>query len=238
VLAVLLAREGVTGPGQVFDDVWGGFLRTLARDTAQPEALTADLGVVWKLARCSIKPYAACRGTHSAIDAIGQLLAELGIEASEVESIEVSASEFLVGMCAGLDTTTLAASQMSLPYAMAVRCLLGHAGLDAYEEKLRTDPDVLGFMQCIQMHSDATLAPLDEPRLTLTAKDGRTASRQVKTPLGGPLNPIGDEALLEKFSSLAVRALPTDQVERLAELCLNLDQKTDLQELLDLLRFA
>jgi len=237
VLAVLLAREGVTGPNQVFDDVWGGFLRTLARDTAQPEALTADLGVVWKLARCSIKPYAACRGTHSAIDAIGELLSELDIKADQIESIDVSASDFLVGMCAGLDTTTLAASQMSLPYALAVRCLLGHAGLDAYEEKLRSDVEVLGFMQRIRMHSDASLAPLDEPRLTLTSKDGRSASRQVNTPLGGPLNPIGDEALLEKFRSLAARALPDVQVARLATLCLNLDQKTDLQDLLDLLRF-
>jgi 2-methylcitrate dehydratase PrpD len=237
VLAALLAREGVTGPNQVFDDVWGGFLRTLARDTAQPEALTADLGVVWKLARCSIKPYAACRGTHSAIDAIGELLSELDIKADQIESIDVSASDFLVGMCAGLDTTTLAASQMSLPYALAVRCLLGHAGLDAYEEKLRSDVEVLGFMQRIRMHSDASLAPLDEPRLTLTSKDGRSASRQVKTPLGGPLNPIGDEALLEKFRSLAARALPDVQVARLATLCLNLDQKTDLQDLLDLLRF-
>jgi 2-methylcitrate dehydratase PrpD len=237
VLAALLAREGITGPGQVFDDVWGGFLRTLARDTAQPQALTDDLGVVWKLARCSIKPYAACRGTHSAIDAIGQLLSELDISADQVESIEVNASAFLVDMCAGLDTRTLAASQMSLPYAMSVRCLLGHAGLDAYEEKLRTDATVLGFMARIQMHSDASLAPLDEPRLTLIAKDGRCASRQVKTPLGGPLNPIGDEALLEKFSSLANRVLPAAQTDRLAELCLNLEHQTDLQELLDLLRF-
>jgi 2-methylcitrate dehydratase PrpD len=236
VLAVLLAREGVTGPARIFDDVWGGFLRTLARDTAQPQALTADLGEVWKLARCSIKPYAACRGTHSAIDAIGDLLSELRITADEIETIDVSASEFLVGMCAGIDTTTLAASQMSLPYALAVRCLLGHAGLDAYEKALRTDPDVLGFMQRIEMHSDASLAPLDEPRLTLTGKDGRSASRQVQNPLGGPLNPIGDDALLEKFRSLAIRALPVTQVERIAHLCMTLDQQTDLYELLELLR--
>jgi 2-methylcitrate dehydratase PrpD len=237
VLAALLAREGVTGPTQIFDDVWGGFLRTLARDSAQPQALTDDLGVIWKLARCSIKPYAACRGTHSAIDAIGQLLADLHISADQVQSIEVNASAFLVDMCAGLDTQTLAASQMSLPYALAVRCLLGHAGLDAYEEKLRSDAHVLGFMGRIQMHADASLAPLDEPRITLISEDGRRASLQIKTPLGGPLNPIGDDQLWEKFSSLAVRALPATQVEHLGELCLNLQHLTDLQELLDLLRF-
>ncbi len=236
VLAALLAREGITGPTQVFDDVWGGFLRTLARDTAQPQALTEGLGEVWKLARCSIKPYAACRGTHSAIDAIGQLLNELQINAEQVKYIDVNASAFLVDMCAGLDTQTLAAAQMSLPYALTVRCVLGHAGLDAYEEKKRTSPALLAFMQKIQMHVDASLAPLDEPHVTLLCEDGRSASLQIKTPLGGPLNPIGDSELWQKYSSLANRALPAMQAEHLGELCLNLQHITDLQELLDLLR--
>ncbi|MCQ3001310.1 MmgE/PrpD family protein [Pseudomonas syringae] len=236
VLAALLAREGITGPTQVFDDVWGGFLRTLARDTAQPQALTEDLGVVWKLARCSIKPHAACRGTHSAIDAIGQLLNEMQINADHVASIQVNASAFLVDMCAGIDTQTQAAAQMSLPYALAVRCLLGHAGLDAYEEIKRTSPAVLGFMQKIQMQVDESLAPLDEPHVTLVSEDGRSATLQIKTPLGGPLNPIGDGELWAKYSSLANRALPAMQAEHLGELCMNLQHITDLQEMLDLLR--
>ncbi|RMR05704.1 MmgE/PrpD protein [Pseudomonas savastanoi pv. glycinea] len=236
VLAVLLAREGISGPTQVFDDVWGGFLRTLARDTAQPQALTEDLGVVWKLARCSIKPYAACRGTHSAIDAIGQLLNEMQINADHVASIQVNASAFLVDMCAGIDTQTLAAAQMSLPYALAVRCLLGHAGLDAYEEIKRTSPAVKGFMQKIQMQVDESLAPLDEPYVTLVSEDGRSATLQIKNPLGGPLNPIGDGELWAKYSSLANRALPAMQAEHLGELCMNLQHITDLQEMLDLLR--
>jgi 2-methylcitrate dehydratase PrpD len=236
VLAALLAREGITGPTQVFEDVWGGFLRTLARDTAQPQALTEDLGVVWKLARCSIKPYAACRGTHSAIDAIGQLLNEMQINADQVASIQVNASAFLVDMCAGIDTQTLAAAQMSLPYALAVRCLLGHAGLDAYEEIKRTSPAVQGFMQKIQMQTDEALAPLDEPYVTLVSEDGRSATLQIKTPLGGPLNPIGDGDLWAKYSSLANRALPAMQAEHLGELCMNLQHITDLQEMLDLLR--
>lgn len=236
VLAALLAREGMTGPSQVFDDVWGGFLRTLARDTAQPQALTEDLGVVWKLARCSLKPYAACRGTHSAIDAVGQLLSELQISADQVQSIQVKASAFLVDMCAGLDTQTLAAAQMSLPYALAVRCLLGHAGLDAYEERQRTSSAIRAFMQRVRMHADTSLAPLDEPFVTLTCQDGRCATLQIKTPLGGPLNPMDDGQLWQKYSALAARALPALQAEHLGELCLNLQHVTDLQELLELLR--
>jgi 2-methylcitrate dehydratase PrpD len=76
LLAARFAQQGITGPTKLFDDVWGGFLKTLAADTAAPEALDAELGHVWKLARCSIKPYAACRGTHSCIGLVAQSIAD------------------------------------------------------------------------------------------------------------------------------------------------------------------
>lgn len=240
LLAALLAREGMRGPGQVFEDSWGGFLRTYAGSgagaAAEPQALTAELGSVWKLARCSIKPYAACRGTHAAIDAVGALLAELGIDGTQVERIDVRASAFLVDMCAGVDTCTLAAAQMSLPYALAVRCLRGSVGLDSYEGQVRAAPEVQRLMAAIRMGIEPSLAPLDEPFVQVTGADGRSATRQVKLALGGPLNPLSDEALIDKFRSLAIRALPAAQVDGLVELCMALGADTDLPRLLALLQ--
>lgn len=101
LLAARFAQQGISGPAKLFDDVWGGFLPTLAGETAQPEALDADLGVVWKLSRCSIKPYASCRGTHSAIDALGLLLVQLQVNIDQVEDIQVSLCGFLQDMCGG-----------------------------------------------------------------------------------------------------------------------------------------
>ncbi|WP_407310278.1 MmgE/PrpD family protein [Pseudomonas sp. nanlin1] len=232
LLAALLAREGMSGPLQVFEDRWGGFLRTYAGAAAVPQALTAELGCVWKLARCSIKPYAACRGTHSAIDAVGDLLDGLGADGRQVERIQVRASEFLLGMCAGTDTTTLAAAQMSLPYALAVRCLRGSAGLDSYEAPVRSAAQVQGFLARITMVLEPTLAPLDEPIVEVLLQDGRAASRQVKFALGGPLNPLSDAALVAKFRALAGRTLPIAQVEELLALCLGLDASIEAPALL------
>ncbi|MGO4431451.1 MmgE/PrpD family protein, partial [Streptomyces sp. MCAF7] len=78
VTAALLAAHGVTGPAQVFADVWGGFLRTYAPTSAEPAALTAGLGREWRISRCSLKPYASCRSTHSAVDAVGAVLGAHG----------------------------------------------------------------------------------------------------------------------------------------------------------------
>lgn len=47
VMAARFTQRGITGLTKLFDNVWGGFLKTLAGEAAQPDALDADLGVVW-----------------------------------------------------------------------------------------------------------------------------------------------------------------------------------------------
>ncbi|WP_458379550.1 MmgE/PrpD family protein [Pseudomonas chlororaphis] len=217
LLATRLARQGVTGPGQLFEEVWGGFLKTLAGSDAIPQALDENLGQVWKLARCSIKPYASCRGTHSAIDALGLLLEQLQVTADQVEDIQVSLCAFLDGMCGSRAIDSLAAAQMSLPYALAARLVHGHAGLDAYDRPCRETPRIASAMARIRLEVDPQLSEDGEPVVTLRTRDGRQASLCVEVPLGAPGNPLGDQALQEKFLSLATRVLPAEQAGELLQ---------------------
>ena len=215
LLAARFALQGITGPTKLFDDVWGGFLKTLAVETAQPEALDADLGIVWKLARCSIKPYASCRGTHSAIDALGLLLEQLQISVDQIEDIQVSLCGFLQDMCGAQDVSTLAAAQMSLPYALAARLVHGHCRLEAYDDEQRSDPRIAQWMSRIRLEVDLQLSEDGEPVVSVLTVDGRRASLCVDPPLGAPENPLSDEALEEKFFSLAGRVMPRSQAEEL-----------------------
>lgn len=215
LLAARFAQRGITGPTKLFDDVWGGFLKTLAGDTAVPEALDAELGRVWKLSRCSIKPYASCRGTHSAIDALGLLLAQLQIDADQVEDIQVSLCRFLQDMCGGHEVASLAAAQMSLRYALAARLVLGHCRLQAYDDAQRSDPRIAHWMSRIRLEVDPRLSEDGEPIVSVRTVDGRQASLCVEVPLGAPGNPLSDEALVEKFFSLAGRVMSRRQAEKL-----------------------
>lgn len=217
LLAARFAQQGISGPAQLFDDVWGGFLKTLAPATSTPEALDADLGVVWKLARCSIKPYASCRGTHSAIDALGLLLDQLNIRLDQVEDVHVSLSGFLHRMCGGRDLTTLAGAQMSLPYALAARLLQGHCRLQAYDDLQRSDPRMGQWMSRIHLEVDPRLSEDGEPVVTLRTVEGRQASLCVDVPLGAPGNPLAVVALEEKFLDLATQVMPPEQAAGLME---------------------
>lgn len=215
LLAARFAQQGVSGPTRLFEDVWGGFLQTLAAATSTPEALDADLGTVWKLARCSIKPYASCRGTHSAIDALGLLLDQLKVPVDQVEDIQISLCGFLQDMCGGQDVGTLAAAQMSLAYALAARLVHGHCRLQAYDDDARNDPRIVQWMSRIRLEVDPQLSEDGEPVVTLRTVDGRQASLCVEVPLGAPGNPLSDVALEEKFFSLAMRVMSRERVEEL-----------------------
>ena len=231
LLAARFAQQGITGPTKLFDDVWGGFLKTLAADTAVPEALDVDLGHVWKLARCSIKPYAACRGTHSAIDALGLLLDQLQVSADQVESVQVSLCGFLQDMCGGQGINTLPAAQMSLRYALAARLVHGHCRLEAYDDEQRHHPRIAYWMSRIHLEVDPLLSEDGEPVVSLQTVDGRHANLCVEVPLGAPGNPLIDEALEEKFFSLAGRVMPQEQAKGLLEQLWRLEELESVRAL-------
>ncbi|NWE73165.1 MmgE/PrpD family protein [Pseudomonas gingeri] len=233
LLAARFAREGISGPGQVFDDVWGGFLQTLAGEQARPAALEDGLGQVWKLARCSIKPYASCRGTHSAIDAVGLLLDQLQVEARQVESVEVSLCGFLENMCGARDARSLAGAQMSLPYALAARLAFGHVRLEAYSEENRRSPDIARWMSRIHLEVDPQLSDAGEPWVRLRTTDGREARICVEVPLGAPGNPLSDAGLQDKFFSLATRTMPRARAEVLLEQVWRLEELESVSLLME-----
>ncbi len=229
--AALLARQGMTGPARIFDDVWGGFLRAYAHHPTDAGALVRELGASWRMEKAVIKPYASCRGTHSAIDAIGKLMAAQRLTADSIAAVRLRMSPFLHGMCGGRDVSGMPAAQMSLPYAVAARMVLGGAGLSAYAADRRSDPRLRAAMDRIELSTDEGMAPNDEPYVTVVAADGRQWDERVLVALGAPGNPLDDAALLGKFRELAGLALSADATHRLTDTVLGLDRVADVRSL-------
>jgi 2-methylcitrate dehydratase PrpD len=235
LLAALLARQGVSGPVRVFDDVWGGFYRAFAHHPTDVDALTRDLGSVWKMEDAAIKPYASCRGTHASVDTIGKLMEISGVKPDDIAEVRARMSSFLHGMCGGRDVALMPAAQMSLPYAVAARMTLGSAGLPAYSEERRRDPALHAAMAKIVLSTDDRMAPNDEPYITMVLADGRQFEERVTIALGAPNNPLGDEALLAKFKELAGMSLDPAKVIELADKTLSLERLSDALSLAALL---
>ncbi|WHS91368.1 MmgE/PrpD family protein (plasmid) [Sinorhizobium kummerowiae] len=235
LLAARFAGEGLAGPSKVFDDVWGGFFRAFNKDACEPQKLREGLGEDWKVRRAVLKPYASCRGAHSAIDALDDLLSESGRDAAEIDRIELRLSAMLKGMCGARESGAMAPTQMSLPYALAARCVLLTAGLQAYAADRRADPRLRAVMDRMLLTVDDRMQPLDEPVVTLLFKDGVRLSRMVPRATGSAERPMRPAAIRAKFEELAAMSIETEQADRLWRTIAELEHLEDCRALEPLL---
>lgn len=234
--AAKLAASGLSGPLSVLDAAgWGNFFTTFCRGEGKPEFLNADFGEFWRVNRCSIKPYATCRGTHSAIDAMQKMLTEHTFAPNEILRIDVAMSAFQAGMCGGKTVTSRADAQMSLPYALAAQLQFGKVGLDELEEAAWTATSIKNTLLMTHVEVDPDMAANAEPDITITLKDGRMLSQTVEFPLGGMANPMSETAVIAKFMSLASRVLPDARCREIGDFVMNLDMASDAGNISDLL---
>ena len=227
LLAGLLASRGVSGPAHIFADKWGGFLKTYAHGPVVPEALTRDLGRTWRMSIAAIKPYASCRDTHSAVDAVSRLVERHKLGPSDIARVHVRINTFLNGMVGGREATTMAAAQMSLPYAVSARIVTGTAGLSAYSEARRKDPTIRAMIDRVAMDLDETVVASDRSSVAFVLKDGTRIEEPTAIPLGSPENPVSDGQLMAKFDELAGLVLPESRRRDLAARVLRLETEKD-----------
>ena len=231
LLAALLAREGVSGPGRAFEDIWGGFFKTYGGREPHVNRLTGGLGREWMLRYAAIKPYASCRDAHAAVDAIGRLIEREKLGEEDIVSVGARLNGFLDGMVGGRDVSTMPAAQMSLPYAVAARISLGHAGLSAYAEECRRDPRLLSVLGRVRILRDQTVQASWASSLVVDTRDGRRFEEPTSTALGAPEKPLTPEHLRDKFDGLARLVLPAEQADELADMMLNIDALDDVAHL-------
>lgn len=237
ILASFLARSEFQGPATVFEsDQWGSFFATYCGSQADPQALIRDYGVFWRINRCSIKPYATCRGTHSAIDAINLIFARCGLEATDVAKVEVGMSAFQFAMCGSKLVTTRAQAQMSLPYAMAARLHYGKVFLDELAHNAWEAPEIVDWLDKMTVAIDKTMADEDEPEVKLITHSGEEHRQRVETPLGSPDNPLSKVQITGKYYDLGKGILPLAQIDAIAELVADLEHMADVRALLPLLQ--
>lgn len=236
LLAAQLAAADVAGPTRVFDDVWGGFFKTFAHQPPTPEALLRELGSDWRIQIAVIKPYASCRDTHSAVDAVQRILARRPLQPADIANIRVRTNAFLNGMVGGRDCATLPAAQMSLPYAVAAAVVFRANGLSAYTPERRRDPKLLAMIERVTMVIDPTVVSSAKSSVAVQLRDGTSIEEPTAIARGAPENPVDDPALMAKFEELAKLVVGAEECAELRAALMDLDRAEDARTLLPLLR--
>ncbi|WP_373054528.1 MmgE/PrpD family protein [Thioalkalivibrio sp.] len=218
LLAATMGNVGFTGPADVFGGAQG-LLKVLS-DTPQPGRL-ADIGrEAPAIHGIYVKPYAACRHCHPAIEATLVLRNRERLDIAEVDSVQVHTYGLAVHLHDHRRVQNTADARMSTPYSVAAALRFGAADMAQFNPKAMADPELQRVLDSVEVVEDPALTaevPRERAaRLTITLRDGRSLQQTVPLPKGEPENPLTPSELLDKFRSLAAHVgLPP---ERAAEI--------------------
>jgi 2-methylcitrate dehydratase PrpD len=229
LLAALLAQKGFTGSSRIFEGK-KGFLNATS-DDYDLSFLTDGLGETFHTARNSLKYYASCGHTHSAIEAaLGAWRgASTGLEA--IRSITVYIYQEALDLLEEVEACTPYLAKFNLPFCVATALNFGHVDLDDFTTERLTNSEILHLMGTISLKGDpefTRLYPQKWPsRVEIELRNGKRYSGYCEYPKGEPDNPISERELIEKFNKLC-GTMTKNERDRIIDLALNLEEVDDV----------
>lgn len=240
-----LADAGFTGIVDVFESAYGGFCTTFSRSTDRfrLDELTAGLGSVWQTMGVRLKFYACVGSNHSTLDALVELREQRRFTADDVERIVVHGSQVTVEHVGWKYVPQgFTAAQLNLAYCVATLLLDNEVFVDQFTEDKLTDP--------ARMALAAKVAVVHDPGITAKGPRFRQMVRvEVHLTDGTRLERTrevsrakeefaAESAVVSKFETLAMHALPAGQARELCDSVLGLDKLADAARLARLLAAA
>jgi 2-methylcitrate dehydratase PrpD len=236
VASAYLAQAGYGGVFDVLDPPYSLF-EAFAGGAAQVDEVTRDLGTRFEILVTAIKRWSAGHPMNSAIEALFATMDREGLQASDIDTIEVRVETLIKQMLSQSPTLNV-----NIEYVVAVAALDRDVTWDAYTDERRRDPVLLDLLARTTSVAGADLdaekaanpgaRPTD---VTVRAKDGRTFTHHVRYPPGHPRNPLGPEELADKFMYWSTRVLSADRAAQLMATVMDIEAVEDVNALSELL---
>lgn len=235
VTAAFLAQEGITGPLDIFDST-GGFASLTGTDQWQPAELTSDRVHVNEV---ESKPYPCCRKIHASLDALRELQRRHGFSHDDVLAVTLASSGWSAGDCfANPRPQQIVDVQFSARFCSALVMHGVPTGVDWFTPTVLSNEAVHATSRKVQLKAPSNAMPA-ETHSWWTEVEVRTTSGMhgcaVSTPKGSPGNPMTDEELHTKFSSLVAPVLGPDRATNVYEAVVGRNSNVDARGLSALL---
>lgn len=242
VIAAMIAREGYTGPGEVFEGKEGVF-EVISNVEWRPEWVLKDLGKEYMITKCAYKAFPTEALTHQPISAAIQVCQEGNLSAENVSEILVETTvrgADILSDPSKFKPKTKETADHSLPYVVAAAVADGNVLPSSFSEEKLKDPriwDLLGKIKVVaDPEIDAMFPGVKRARVTITNNEGRSFTAQVDHAKGSPLNPMSDEEIISKFRANAGAVLSKEQQDKVIDLTWKFDELEEISNYMELLR--
>ena len=223
--AAMMAKAGFKGP---HDPLGGetGFLKLMADSYDENRLL--DWDGIFAVEKVYLKPYASCRHTHPEIEAAFTIRNQEGFDIEKVCNIKVTTYKGVLGKHDFNTVYGESSARMSIPYSLAVALCTGKAGIEEFTDKYIQDPLVQKLTKMAEIEGDEELSKLVPDKrvavVIVQQDDGKTFMSRVEYPKGEPENPLIEEELSAKFSSMTDHAqVDAQQSEKLFQMVMRAD---------------
>lgn len=213
IIAAQLSIQGATGPIEIFNDVWGSFLTTHGNPDSEAELLTAKLGQDWAFSHSAIKPYAACRSAHSALDALQEAITHGRFKVEDIDGIEILLDPYLLEMIGKLSGTNESQARMSLPISISL-LLNGHE-LMPWDYSADSQARASHWLDKTSVTPAPSLSG-QEPILRMRVGQ-ELIDLQQRFARGGEMAPLTREEVIAKFCRLTSRSISTDVQDQIVQ---------------------
>ena len=240
VQAAILARHGMTGPLDLFENKHG--IKSVFPGINWMEAMTAPLPAESYLMGCHIKAF-PCLATGQSIVAAGLKLHELvngNVESLEQITVAIADTPSLQQQKddpGRIDPKSREAADHSFNFLAAVALLDGEFGLDTYDNDRWNQPKVRAMMERLEIVCDASLnprAPGGFPcAMRAKARDGKPLLVEVLDPPGFSRHGIDGEAVIRKFNSITSHQVGPGSRQRIIDAAMALDAAPSCAALMD-----
>ena len=237
---VLLAQAGLTSSPEAIEG-FNGFTQALANK--RPAEGDIKFGEPWVIDQCGlyIKRYPTCSASHTAQDALKEIIKENKLFWEDITEITVGVPQYTEHCLIHPDPQDAVQARFSMPFAMAVTAVKGQVRLSSFDESTLWDKDVRSMMKKVR----TVLAPEfshsvfieNEPAIvTLRTKERTIHKKRVDYAVGCSLkNPMSREALMEKFIDCALKCMDKEKARSLFLTLENITEVVDMAEAAKLL---
>jgi 2-methylcitrate dehydratase PrpD len=202
VFAADLAAAGIRGPRAILEGPQGLYAATAPG--ADPSEVVADADA-WRIAEVSLKPWAACRHAHPALDALRVALAQ-PFDSAQLALVEIATYAEAIRFCDRPEPETELEAKFSLQHVAAAVILRDAPGLADFAPATLADPAFAALRARVVVVEDPAMTRAFPAHYAARARvlfdDGSERTAAVRDAWGDPAWPLGDDDLGAKFDGL------------------------------------
>ena len=239
VLSAQLAKQGLTGPIDAFEDQ-NGIIKILNDGNFDLNPID-QFGSKFGLTNpgVDIKKYPVCFASHAAIDATKDIIFNNQINADSINSITIKVPELVASNLTYNNPKTVPEAQFSMQFAIASLIYFGEISLKTLNQENIINQNLQSLYTKIKMQTadipddqkDSDLICPEWGMVDLTTENGNRFNCFYGSPLGSSKQPISEEIFYNKFKSCVQYSDKFFNTEKLFQQLKIIERLGDIKEL-------